>query len=72
LIVSEKAASQEPLFKFQSVKQFKNSYIKQGLTGLNFHKNRGKVNSVKLKNFPKIERPREKLIAKGAQNLKDV
>jgi len=26
---------------------------------------------MKLKNLPKIERPREKLIAKGAQNLKD-
>jgi len=26
---------------------------------------------MKLKSLPKIERPREKLIAKGAQNLKD-
>jgi hypothetical protein len=25
---------------------------------------------MKLKNLPKIERPREKLISKGAQNLK--
>jgi len=27
---------------------------------------------VKLKSLPKIERPREKLIAKGPQNLKDL
>jgi len=26
---------------------------------------------MKLKSLPKIERPREKLIAKGTQNLKD-
>ena len=26
---------------------------------------------MKLKSLPKVERPREKLIAKGAQNLKD-
>jgi len=26
---------------------------------------------MRLKNLPKIERPREKLIAKGPQNLKD-
>jgi len=29
------------------------------------------VNNMKLKELPKIERPREKLIAKGPQNLKD-
>jgi len=38
---------------------------------LNFSENGGRVNNMKLKNLPKIERPREKLIAKGAQNLKD-
>ena len=26
---------------------------------------------MKIKNLPKIERPREKLITKGAENLKD-
>lgn len=26
---------------------------------------------MKIKDLPKIERPREKLIAKGAENLKD-
>ena len=30
-----------------------------------------KQQKFKIKDFPKIERPREKLISKGTQNLKD-
>ena len=31
-----------------------------------------KKKNMKLKSLPKIERPREKLIIKGPQNLKDL